>query len=305
MKEGIFSRSCVDVDECERDADICPLPSVCFNLRGSYECRCPLGQMSSDNGTCVADNGQETEPNCFGIYEMDTRGKGKCRCPHGFQLNNDTASPACEDIDECEYGDLACKTYGNQQKCVNTYGDFQCVDIACPKGYLQDREHNTCLHKKLDRKACIANLDKCRKEWSEPTSIAIRWITIKSNVTAPTPNNPIILYKMKGFEKGDYEFKLTIDSVNATDGGIPLDRLRDLRLGSKPDVRSASSSDLNEVNKGDHEGVLYLINPLTGPLKAKLTIDVTHAKHSKLNVLHRSIVHLFVSKYDGEKFDVQ
>lgn len=48
------SLSCSDVDECQTGRTTCANDTVCFNLDGGYDCRCPHGHNCS--GDCIHDS---------------------------------------------------------------------------------------------------------------------------------------------------------------------------------------------------------------------------------------------------------
>ena len=40
---GVYNISISDIDECEELSDACPENGDCWNLKGSFTCRCPRG----------------------------------------------------------------------------------------------------------------------------------------------------------------------------------------------------------------------------------------------------------------------
>lgn len=50
----IFSRTCADMDECERFKDRTLCIGTCKNIPGSYTCECPSGyKLGNDGRVCV------------------------------------------------------------------------------------------------------------------------------------------------------------------------------------------------------------------------------------------------------------
>merc|ERR1712157_549997 len=39
--DGMGIRGCLDIDECDDGSNMCHPTAFCFNLMGSYECKCP------------------------------------------------------------------------------------------------------------------------------------------------------------------------------------------------------------------------------------------------------------------------
>lgn len=89
-----------------------------------------------------------------------------------------------------------------------------------------------------------------------------------------------------------------IVNVTAPEGVVQIDRSRDLRMGDKTD----------DIRKGSFNR-LFLVRPLDGPQDIFATIDTSitvQSKHKpsakkKINI-HRTILRIFVSEFDGETF---
>jgi len=78
--------SCVDIDECENEADNCHVNANCTNTIGSFTCQCKEGYMG--NGiTC--DDIDECAINEGGCEHMcsNTIGSFYCSCFTGYRLD--------------------------------------------------------------------------------------------------------------------------------------------------------------------------------------------------------------------------
>ncbi|CAG9827856.1 unnamed protein product [Diabrotica balteata] len=145
------NRTCEDIDECALNIHNCQSVDDCINEIGTYSCYdsifnnrskeyeyeddCPSGyQYNVEKQLC--DDIDECQikliclppkvcKNTIGSYtcglEEDTS-----LCPPGFSYNPSTK--ACADIDECLTGKNGCNT--ESQVCVNTKGNYTCVDKA-------------------------------------------------------------------------------------------------------------------------------------------------------------------------------
>jgi len=106
---------CNDIDECEKDIDLCGVNSRCINTENNYEER---------KG---------------GSYD--------CRCNAGYEIDSDGL--LCKDVDECATGQHQCRFASDfrteipiyepydslteeQVECQNTLGSYECI---CPDGY--------------------------------------------------------------------------------------------------------------------------------------------------------------------------
>ena len=105
--------SCVDIDECTVDPDICT-HGTCINSVGSYSCDCESGYVI-------------TTPRCELI---DFNGE------HEHEICE--YNPTCLDLDECADGSDLCRT---DYYCGNRDPFFHCCNIhnqycECPSGYV-------------------------------------------------------------------------------------------------------------------------------------------------------------------------
>ncbi|PAA73691.1 hypothetical protein BOX15_Mlig020910g1 [Macrostomum lignano] len=125
-------RSCVDINECDKNGGRGPCDHICKNVHGAYSCECNPGwQIGTDGHTCyrieieVHDPCQVSNGNCDHICGVNQFGAILCSCRTGFALQSDDKS--CQDIDECAAGTHCC-----QHTCQNTVGSYQC---SCNPGF--------------------------------------------------------------------------------------------------------------------------------------------------------------------------
>lgn len=127
-KEGFKETSrntCDDIKECDEN-DACEENQICVEKFGSFNCLCKTGFVTGPGGKCIPQN----KP-CHGIIKDKF-----CSCPNGFKLNSTDSYDACEDVNECEQ-EAQCN---EDEHCVNTYGNYKCADISCPRGYVRDKD---------------------------------------------------------------------------------------------------------------------------------------------------------------------
>ncbi|KAL0974243.1 hypothetical protein UPYG_G00217640 [Umbra pygmaea] len=135
--EGYMSRSpvsCVDIDECVENPDICKQHETCNNQPGTYLCMCPTGFTYDDSGTmCLEENMCADNPTICGDHSicLNTNGSYKCECVPGFRMEptkTNGAPEQCLDINECEV-DRFC---GEGGSCHNLIGSYWC---QCSDGF--------------------------------------------------------------------------------------------------------------------------------------------------------------------------
>nr|XP_033500212.1 adhesion G protein-coupled receptor E2-like isoform X2 [Epinephelus lanceolatus] len=156
------SYGCVDINECQKNAEICGPDSKCNNTIGSHFCTCLDGFNATDpalppggSNPCIdidecLDNVCGDDGTCH-----NNPGSYKCECHDGYHLVPE-ATPVCQDIDEC-FNSTVC---GPDSDCTNTPGAHTC---ACQLGYaptLPDQdpsEENIC----IDVDECVENAAIC------------------------------------------------------------------------------------------------------------------------------------------------
>ncbi|KAI1288258.1 Fibulin-1 [Halotydeus destructor] len=146
-----LTKTCVDIDECERGEHSCWEDERCVYNDGSFTCepiQCDMGLIAVNGrcdtpqcpsgfhydeilGTCEDDDECLTNPcsknevcrNNVGGYICEPR----FNCPDGMRPN--IYFQGCVDIDECQDNKDACKS---NETCVNTHGSFHC---DCARGF--------------------------------------------------------------------------------------------------------------------------------------------------------------------------
>uniref|UniRef100_UPI00358E3F4F fibrillin-1-like n=1 Tax=Myxine glutinosa TaxID=7769 RepID=UPI00358E3F4F len=118
--------TCIPKDNCTNS--LCGDHSFCFvNASGGDECLCKQG-YEQNGSQCTNKNECDMKPCDKNLGDCtDTDGSFKCSCQKGFTLSTDGLS--CEDINECQSGNLQCDANAN---CRNIYGSYTC---KCQNGY--------------------------------------------------------------------------------------------------------------------------------------------------------------------------
>ncbi|XP_077470256.1 EGF-containing fibulin-like extracellular matrix protein 1 [Stigmatopora argus] len=196
---------CRDINECETQS---PCQHHCYNLVGSFLCRCEPGhELASDLVSC-----QDIDECSYSSYMcqyqcVNNPGSYSCECPEGYQLQGNRL---CQDVNECETGTHNCQ---DDETCWNYYGGFRCYPRnPCEAPYTQSSENR-----------CICRpLTECH---GLPPSIVYKYMSIQAerpvpadifqiqatNIYANTQNN----FQIKaGNEAGDF-FLRHSSNVNA------------------------------------------------------------------------------------------
>ncbi|XP_030635334.1 vitamin K-dependent protein S [Chanos chanos] len=108
-----------DIDECNDPEHLAGCNQDCFNLPGSFQCRCRKGYYTTDNIHCNDVNECLLYPSICAEPSVciNMPGMFECRCPTGYKYN--FTSRECQDVDECE--EDVCNG-----ECVNTVGSYRC-----------------------------------------------------------------------------------------------------------------------------------------------------------------------------------
>ena len=113
-KEAADPTTCIDIDECSQNHEICGGPSVgrCINSEGSYDCECSNG-FAFSNGTCVDIDECTIDSNpCLNGDCINTAPGFECLCYPGYAFRGGF----CADINECEEDRFVCGEHGD---CLN------------------------------------------------------------------------------------------------------------------------------------------------------------------------------------------
>ncbi|XP_077993149.1 uncharacterized protein LOC144447117 [Glandiceps talaboti] len=128
-------KTCIDIDECDRNYHLCDTVATCTNTIGSYNCTCNAGYRGdgfscTNINECDEERPCDTRANC-----TDTIGSFTCNCHDGYEGTG--LKEGCQDIDECVRNLHDCNaTLG---LCTNTQGSYIC---SCIDGY--DGDGITC-----------------------------------------------------------------------------------------------------------------------------------------------------------------
>ncbi|KAF7286998.1 hypothetical protein GWI33_002838, partial [Rhynchophorus ferrugineus] len=170
------NRTCIDIDECALGIHSCELGEECENDEGTYFCfetqfenedlsnKCPVGHkfnpeklVCDDINECEFDlicPPPKTCTNTIGSYYCEGPS-----CPPGFKYKPSIES--CSDIDECLTGENDCNR--DSQVCVNTKGNYTCIDkaskAACPPGFKKNSLTFVC----EDINECEDDVQVCRE----------------------------------------------------------------------------------------------------------------------------------------------
>ena len=192
---------CISIQYC-LDPALNTCNHICEGYHGGFYCECFRGySLHKDGATCVEDSPCHSSSFCDGICEKSEEGGHSCkRCPNGlFKIGREPQT--CFRVNESHRKCHSCppgETFIGQ---VN--GDPQCVDLACPEDYENDKEEGVCR-----KKQGIQD--------DQPLAISKRVIHLSSkdmelknwgNVASLT------LYRFKnpdGLTSGDLQFKIEI-----------------------------------------------------------------------------------------------
>lgn len=108
--------TCVDINECVEQSDLCPVGEYCANTEGSYTC-----EPWKCSPMCTRCYGP-TNHHCF-------------ECIPGAIMR---APFICQDIDECASGAICLGMY---EQCVNTIGHYKC---ECARFFRRDPTTGQC-----------------------------------------------------------------------------------------------------------------------------------------------------------------
>ncbi|XP_052803968.1 uncharacterized protein LOC128234050 isoform X2 [Mya arenaria] len=150
-KSGYNLTNCSnDINECEDGSAVCPTNSECFNMPGSYTCKCTSGYLKTAVGQCQECSNSKFGENCAQICACNMTNTDICDKVTGdCQCNDFWKGTTCnEDVDECNPGGSFLNPCAVKQHttCNNKYGSYECNCIA---GYQEDAtgcvEINECL----------------------------------------------------------------------------------------------------------------------------------------------------------------
>uniref|UniRef100_A0A1I8EUB1 Calcium binding EGF domain-containing protein n=1 Tax=Wuchereria bancrofti TaxID=6293 RepID=A0A1I8EUB1_WUCBA len=155
-------KSCVDINECFGESNICGAHALCENSPGSYSCQCNIGYIFDRNGKCVdLDECAEGIVVCGGSKNssicVNIDGGYECRCAPGYAGSPDSPH-RCVDVNECQLSDFYC---GEKGVCKNLVGSYEC---ECADGFQRDQytgqcvDIDECKYDPCDKVAACTNL---------------------------------------------------------------------------------------------------------------------------------------------------
>ncbi|XP_033634915.1 fibrillin-2-like [Asterias rubens] len=127
--------SCVNVDVCAVNPDVCGPYGTCRTVPNGHTCECqrfftldPTGKRCVDVDECQSP-GTRCQYGC-----INTVGGYRCNCPDGFSQHY--YWNRCVDDNECNQGAIC-----GQASCYNTEGSYRC---GCSGGYNFDQQNMLC-----------------------------------------------------------------------------------------------------------------------------------------------------------------
>ncbi|XP_035710508.1 fibrillin-2 isoform X2 [Folsomia candida] len=143
--------SCIDIDECQRNPNMCSNNGTCVNILGSHKCLCKPGFKLSSNNDC------EDMDECQMMLSHACRhgrcinlpGSFTCQCAEGYTLTSDGQN--CRDVNECDEIPNTCP---KPARCQNVMGSHMCT---CPPGFELSSDGNYC----RDLNECQINSNLC------------------------------------------------------------------------------------------------------------------------------------------------
>ncbi|XP_065432544.1 latent-transforming growth factor beta-binding protein 4-like [Chrysemys picta bellii] len=144
--------TCQDIDECQRNTTICEPHGNCFNMPGSYMCKCSWGfgkSQKDPSKICTDIDECKKTPDICGPNAtcINTYGSYRCECQAGYVPSNRNTT-LCQDIDECQRNTTICEPHGN---CINMPGSYMC---KCSGGFEKSQK---------DTSKMCKDIDECRK----------------------------------------------------------------------------------------------------------------------------------------------
>ncbi|XP_038045778.1 neurogenic locus notch homolog protein 1-like isoform X3 [Patiria miniata] len=119
--------SCMNIDECLEDPDICHALATCSDTEGSYRCNCDSGYQGNgtyceDDDECMANSHDCASGRADCVNNV---GSHTCTCMNGY-LSAPGMLPGrqCDDIDECALNLDSCDVLVS--RCNNNEGSYVC-----------------------------------------------------------------------------------------------------------------------------------------------------------------------------------
>lgn len=126
------------------------------------------------------------------------------------------------------------------------------------------------------------------KSFNEPATIAFESVVMYSNISTEHQEN--ILYSVEGLTGRAETFQFFVKDFEAkAEEGVKVAQRDDFKM----------EREYNKVNNAAH---LNLVNRIFGPQDIFMDIDVfENSTLSSLGVIHRTVLHVYVSKFNPNK----
>ena len=167
------TNTCAEINECREQTHNCPkVTHVCRNRPGTFVClkrrrRCRKGMQPDRYNRKCTDINECLDPKLNTCDEKTEKcknimGSFMCEklitCPTGTYLN--PVENVCVDIDECRRRQANCAA---GQRCVNTFGGFECVTDSCQPGFKHEDVNS-------DNYKCV-DIDECSENVVNPCGV--------------------------------------------------------------------------------------------------------------------------------------
>ncbi|KAL6101694.1 fbln7 [Pungitius sinensis] len=242
----------------------------CAQVNRAQHCSCDAGfHMSGTSDKSICQDVNECE-----VYRLDRGGKlcvhecvnvpgsYHCACPSGYKLLPDGRS--CEDVDECLTQQHNCS---RGTTCINTGGDFLCVDPECPRSHGNISYVRTSPFQ-CERNPCPMDSRSCHLA---PKTVSFHYLSLTSNLKTPAT-----LFRM---------------ATAAAPGRTGPDSLRFGIVGG-------NTRGIFVMQRSDRQtGELILVQQLRGPQEISVDVDMSEYSDRTFQAKHVARVNVLVSPY--------
>nr|XP_040034707.1 fibulin-7 [Gasterosteus aculeatus aculeatus] len=262
-----ISAVCNDVSECASNP--CQNGGTCVEGVNQYKCTCPQNWSGSH-----CQHQTQTDVNECEVYRLDRGGKlcahecvnvpgsYHCACPSGYKLLPDGRS--CEDVDECLTQQHNCS---RGTTCINTGGDFLCVNPECPASHGNISYVRTSPFQ-CERNPCPMDSRSCHLA---PKTVSFHYLSLTSNLKTPAT-----LFRM---------------ATAAAPGRTGPDSLRFGIVGG-------NTRGIFVMQRSDRQtGELILVQQLRGPQEISVDVDMSEYSERTFQAKHVARVNVLVSPY--------
>ncbi|KAM8858815.1 fibulin-7 isoform 3-T3 [Spinachia spinachia] len=258
---------CNDISECASNP--CQNGGTCVEGVNQYKCTCPQNWSGS-----LCQHQTQTDVNECEVYRLDRGGKlcahecvnvpgsYHCACPTGYKLLPDGRS--CEDVDECLTQQHNCS---RGTTCINTGGDFLCVNPECPRSHGNISYVRTSPFQ-CERNPCPMDSRSCHLA---PKTVSFHYLSLTSNLKTPAT-----LFRM---------------ATAAAPGRTGPDSLRFGIVGG-------NTRGIFVMQRSDRQtGELILVQQLRGPQEISVDVDMSEYSDRTFQAKHVARVNVLVSPH--------